>query len=156
VIEWECQVLDSPMLSDFKQVNAACLPGGKVVVFRGLLDLFRYDETALAVVLSHEAGNDIFINLFISILLEGFEEGAENEQEDEPKQTLSRPRYRKARRGAARLCQHTPVVCSPCVPKSTKSHVQELYFFTGLSNRARDCRAESPPFPFATSGPRWH
>jgi predicted Zn-dependent protease len=48
---WEFKVLDSPM------VNAACLPGGKVVVFRGLLDLYNYDETALAVVLAHEAGH---------------------------------------------------------------------------------------------------
>jgi len=41
------------------QVNAACLPGGKVVVFKGLLDLFKHDETALAVVLCHEAGHVI-------------------------------------------------------------------------------------------------
>jgi predicted Zn-dependent protease len=52
-LAWEFQVLDSP------QVNAACLPGGKVVVFRGLLDLFSSDETALAVVLAHEAGHVI-------------------------------------------------------------------------------------------------
>ena len=48
---WEFQVLDSPI------VNAACLPGGKVVVYRGLLELFKYDESALAVVLAHEAGH---------------------------------------------------------------------------------------------------
>ncbi len=40
--QWEFKVIDSPT------VNAACLPGGKVVVFRGLLDLFKHDETALA------------------------------------------------------------------------------------------------------------
>jgi predicted Zn-dependent protease len=40
--QWEFKVVDSPT------VNAACLPGGKVVVFRGLLDLFKNDETALA------------------------------------------------------------------------------------------------------------
>ena len=50
-VHWEFSVLDSPV------INAACLPGGKVVVFRGLLELFEYDEAALAVVLAHEAGH---------------------------------------------------------------------------------------------------
>jgi predicted Zn-dependent protease len=41
-MQWEFKVVDSPT------VNAACLPGGKGVVFRGLLDLFKHDESALA------------------------------------------------------------------------------------------------------------
>ena len=48
---WDFKVLDSPV------INAVCLPGGKVVVFRGLLELFKYNESALAVVIAHEAGH---------------------------------------------------------------------------------------------------
>eukprot|EP00960_Hanusia_phi_P009441 273508-Hanusia_phi.AAC.2 len=50
-LPWEFKVIRSP------QVNAACLPGGKVVVFEGLLQTFNYDEHALAAVLAHEAGH---------------------------------------------------------------------------------------------------
>jgi metalloendopeptidase OMA1, mitochondrial len=45
--EWEFNVLQSP------QVNAFCLPGGKVAVFTGLLPIAENDDE-LAVVLGHE------------------------------------------------------------------------------------------------------
>lgn len=45
--DWEFVVLDSP------QVNAFCLPGGKVAVFTGLLPVAE-DDDQLAVVMGHE------------------------------------------------------------------------------------------------------
>jgi predicted Zn-dependent protease len=45
--EWEVNVLDN------KQVNAFCLPGGKIAVFEGLLRVTQNDDQ-LATVLSHE------------------------------------------------------------------------------------------------------
>lgn len=45
--EWEVNVLEN------KQVNAFCLPGGKVAVFQGLLRVVQNDDQ-LATVLSHE------------------------------------------------------------------------------------------------------
>ena len=47
---WEFIVVDKPL------VNAFVLPGGKVVVFAGLLKLFPGDDE-LAMVLAHEAGH---------------------------------------------------------------------------------------------------
>ena len=44
---WEFNLIDS------KEVNAWCMPGGKVVVYTGLLPLTQ-NETALAIVLGHE------------------------------------------------------------------------------------------------------
>jgi predicted Zn-dependent protease len=44
---WEFNLVDS------KEVNAWCMPGGKVVVYTGLLPLTQ-NETALAIVLGHE------------------------------------------------------------------------------------------------------
>ncbi|KAA8497021.1 Mitochondrial metalloendopeptidase OMA1 [Porphyridium purpureum] len=49
--EWEFIVIDSP------EVNAFCLPGGKVAVFRGLLDEIIQNEDELAAVLAHEIGH---------------------------------------------------------------------------------------------------
>jgi predicted Zn-dependent protease len=46
-MEWEENVLDNP------QVNAFCLPGGKIVVFLGILRVTR-DDAQLATVLAHE------------------------------------------------------------------------------------------------------
>lgn len=45
--KWEFNLVDS------KDVNAWCMPGGKVVVYTGLLPVTR-DEASLAVVLGHE------------------------------------------------------------------------------------------------------
>jgi predicted Zn-dependent protease len=46
--DWEFNLLEN------KQVNAFCLPGGKVAVFTGLLVLVGNDDDMLATVLSHE------------------------------------------------------------------------------------------------------
>jgi predicted Zn-dependent protease len=46
--EWEFNLVDDP-----KQVNAFCLPGGKVVVYTGLMNLAETDDE-LAVVMGHE------------------------------------------------------------------------------------------------------
>jgi predicted Zn-dependent protease len=45
--EWEFNLVDS------KEVNAWCMPGGKVVVYTELLSVTK-DETALAIVMGHE------------------------------------------------------------------------------------------------------
>ena len=45
--KWEFNLVDS------KEVNAWCMPGGKVVVYTGLLPVTQ-NETALAIVLGHE------------------------------------------------------------------------------------------------------
>ncbi|WP_299546494.1 M48 family metallopeptidase [uncultured Helicobacter sp.] len=50
--KWEFYVLED------KQVNAFCLPGGKVFVYTGLLKLVNSDDE-LAVVLSHEIAHTI-------------------------------------------------------------------------------------------------
>ena len=47
--QWEFIVFDS------QEVNAFCLPGGKVGVYTGILPITR-DETGLATVLGHEIG----------------------------------------------------------------------------------------------------
>jgi metalloendopeptidase OMA1, mitochondrial len=46
--QWEFALVDDP-----KTVNAFCLPGGKVVVYSGILSLMRNDDE-LAVVIGHE------------------------------------------------------------------------------------------------------
>lgn len=51
--DWEFKVID-----DENTVNAFALPGGKVVVYTGILPITR-DEVGLAVVLSHEIGHAI-------------------------------------------------------------------------------------------------
>lgn len=50
--QWEFKVLDD------KQVNAFCLPGGKVAVYTGILPLTR-DDAGLAAVLGHEVSHAI-------------------------------------------------------------------------------------------------
>jgi predicted Zn-dependent protease len=45
--QWEYNLVDS------KEVNAWCMPGGKIVVYTGLLPITQ-NETALAIVLGHE------------------------------------------------------------------------------------------------------
>ena len=49
---WEFNLVDDP------QVNAWCMPGGKVVVYTGILTLTQ-DETGLAVVMGHEIAHAI-------------------------------------------------------------------------------------------------
>ena len=50
--EWEFNTIDS------KEVNAWCMPGGKVVVYKGLLPVTQ-NETALAIVVGHEIAHAI-------------------------------------------------------------------------------------------------
>jgi predicted Zn-dependent protease len=50
--KWEFNLVDDP------QVNAFCMPGGKIVVYSGIL-AYTKDETGLAVVLGHEVGHAI-------------------------------------------------------------------------------------------------
>ena len=49
---WEFNLVDDP------QANAFCMPGGKIVVYTGILPICQ-DETGLAVVLGHEVGHAI-------------------------------------------------------------------------------------------------
>jgi predicted Zn-dependent protease len=50
--EWEIRLIDDP------QVNAWCLPGGKMAVYTGLLPVTQ-GEDALAVVVGHEVGHAV-------------------------------------------------------------------------------------------------
>jgi predicted Zn-dependent protease len=49
---WEFNLIDDP------QVNAFCMPGGKIVVYTGILPITQ-NETGLAVVLGHEVAHAI-------------------------------------------------------------------------------------------------
>jgi len=49
---WEFNLVDDP------QVNAFCMPGGKIVVYTGILPVTQ-DETGLAVVLGHEVAHAV-------------------------------------------------------------------------------------------------
>jgi predicted Zn-dependent protease len=49
---WEFNTIDS------KEINAWCMPGGKVVIYTGLLPVTQ-NETALAVVMGHEIAHSI-------------------------------------------------------------------------------------------------
>jgi predicted Zn-dependent protease len=49
---WEFNLVNDP------QVNAFCMPGGKIVVYTGILP-YTQDENGLAVVLGHEVGHAI-------------------------------------------------------------------------------------------------
>src|SRR4030042_3995888 len=50
--KWEFNTVDS------KEVNAWCMPGGKVVVYTGLLPITQ-NETALAIVMGHEIAHAV-------------------------------------------------------------------------------------------------
>ncbi|HWB24939.1 MAG TPA: M48 family metallopeptidase [Chitinophagaceae bacterium] len=50
--KWEFNLVES------KEINAWCMPGGKVVVYTGLLPVTQ-NETALAIVLGHEIGHAV-------------------------------------------------------------------------------------------------
>ncbi len=51
--KWEFNLIDDP-----KTVNAFCMPGGKIVVYTGILPVVR-DEDGLATVMSHEVAHAI-------------------------------------------------------------------------------------------------
>ncbi|KAL0317686.1 UNVERIFIED_CONTAM: Mitochondrial metalloendopeptidase OMA1 [Sesamum angustifolium] len=68
-LKWEVIVVNEPV------INAFCLPGGKIVVFTGLLDHFKAD-TEIATIIGHEVGHavarhsaeQISKNLWLTIL----------------------------------------------------------------------------------------
>lgn len=70
--DWEVVVLDD------KTVNAFVLPGGKIVVFNGLLKLFNRDEDMIATVIGHEcahalarhSGEKITLGLFVALVVQ--------------------------------------------------------------------------------------
>ncbi|KAL4283251.1 hypothetical protein GQ457_16G024870 [Hibiscus cannabinus] len=51
-LNWEVLVIDQP------EVNAMCLPGGKIVVFTGLLEHFRTDSE-IATIIGHEVAHAV-------------------------------------------------------------------------------------------------
>lgn len=51
-LQWEVLVVNDPV------VNAFCLPGGKIVVFTGLLEHFRTDAE-IATIIGHEVGHAV-------------------------------------------------------------------------------------------------
>jgi predicted Zn-dependent protease len=51
--QWEYNLVDN------KEVNAWCMPGGKIVVYTGLLP-YTQNEAALAIVMGHEVSHAIF------------------------------------------------------------------------------------------------
>jgi Zn-dependent protease with chaperone function len=46
--QWEVNVIDAP------QINAFCMPGGKIMVFDGLIDTLKLTDDELAAVIGHE------------------------------------------------------------------------------------------------------
>lgn len=46
--DWEVNVIDAP------QINAFCMPGGKIMVFDGLIDRLALSDDELAAVIGHE------------------------------------------------------------------------------------------------------
>lgn len=50
--EWEFKLIQDPV------INAWCMPGGKICVYTGILDITQ-DETGLAVVMGHEVAHAI-------------------------------------------------------------------------------------------------
>jgi len=54
---WEVNVIDAP------SINAFCMPGGKIMVFDGLIDRLKLSDDELAAVIGHEIAHAAYFGL---------------------------------------------------------------------------------------------
>lgn len=83
---WEVNVIDAP------QINAFCMPGGKIAVFSGIIEKLKLTDDELAMVIGHEiahalreharkqAGQGTAVNLGMSVASQIFELGQISQQ----------------------------------------------------------------------------
>ncbi|KAI3944422.1 hypothetical protein MKW98_006583 [Papaver atlanticum] len=109
-LKWEVMVVNEPT------VNAFCVPGGKIVVFTGLLDNFKSDAE-VATILAHEVGHVVarhgaekisntmffhFLKMILDILINDKSENqSKNTTDNQSENTTEKQReqncYRKTR-----------------------------------------------------------
>jgi predicted Zn-dependent protease len=68
--EWEFRLIESP------QMNAFCLPGGKIAVYSGILPIMKH-EAGMAIVLGHEACHALLHHGGIRMTQQGLFAGGE-------------------------------------------------------------------------------
>lgn len=82
--KWEYNLVDS------KDVNAWCMPGGKIVVYTGLLPITQ-NEAALAVVMGHEVSHALFPHgnerMSQGLVAMGIQEGLNIALQNKPQET---------------------------------------------------------------------